>query len=195
MNCDKVKKTIDSGLISSSVNLNPDVELHIRSCESCGRYYEKTVALQADLNNQSFEIKPGELDGITFDNIKSAVPTNIETQAEPKNSRVLRWIWIPAAVAAVLLVMFIVPNIIPNGEIEVVTYTNNLVLDDELDLALSDGFGSDIVSQLIEDENDLDLLSEELAYDNEINDLIESLTEEELEALDKKLNEFDRSSG
>ena len=195
MKCEKIKKIIDLSLVSGSIDLDSDIRVHIDSCESCRAYYDETLSLQADLSNQKFKVNPGELDGITFENITELADVSETEVTGTRARRSFKWLWAPAAVAAILFIVFIAPNIVPNGDIEIVTYTNDLVLDNDVDLVLSDGLGSELISQLIEDENDLELLSEELAFDIELNTLLESLTDDELEALDKILNEYDRSSG
>jgi len=195
MNCGKFKELVDLEVSAGDFRLTEELESHINSCDSCRAYYDETVSLREVLNSQKFEIRPNELDNISFENIKSLAGADTNDTVIIKPKRFNKFIWAPVAAAAVLLLMLFVADYLPIGDNGIDNYTTEVTFDNELNIALTDGYGSEIISGLVGDDEQLDQLAGELVYDIEINTLIESLTDEELLILEEKLKHMNGSSG
>jgi hypothetical protein len=195
MNCDKIKENIDLDLSINPLKLSQEIEDHLNSCDSCKAYYQEAVSLQTILNKQKFDVRAGELDNISLDKIKFGSKQEVNEISNPTKIRPLRWIWAPAAAVAVLLLFVLAPDFISNGDGKIDTYITEITFDNDLDLALTEGYGSEIISGLINDDDDLDELAGEFVYDLEINTLLESLSDDELIMLEEKLNIMNGSTG
>jgi hypothetical protein len=106
----------------------------------------------------------------------------------------LRWSWVPAAVAAVLLMLMVLPknNDVGNSDSQVVQ-NNTIYLGDGV-FVESEEQASALTASLVSDESELDLLADELIYESDVDDLLDSMTDEEFEILYERLKNINGSS-
>ncbi|UCC79626.1 MAG: hypothetical protein JSW64_15400 [Candidatus Zixiibacteriota bacterium] len=186
MKCEDFRKRIDLEFGGSSLEIDSALRSHIESCEKCGLYYKEILRLREILNSQDFEVLPGELDDITFDKIIQS-PGREDVKAGILESIFsLRWAWVPAAVAAILVMFVIFPNRVNHDtETETVKIIDwsppfSTYVPEELD--------SRVLSSFDNIEDDLELMEEVLLYDSGVDNLIESLSDEEFDILYERLN-------
>ena len=195
MKCDDVRKQIDLGIAKSSVNIDPEISSHIKSCGECESYYKEIVKLINLLNSQTFEVLPGELDHITFENIARS-PVEATKRAEIfKSIFSWRWAWVPAAAAAIAILFLILPNSnnIEDEQISVVQ-SDSTYLGDGI-FVENENEASALLASLVSEESEIDMLAGELIYDSEIKDLIATLTDDEYELLFESLENTNGGSG
>jgi hypothetical protein len=194
MKCHDIQKKIDLGLSDSSIDIDSRLRSHIESCRECGRYYKEISELREILNRQSFEVLPGELDGITLENIIRSEKPEIRKAGIFQSIFSLRWFWVPAAVAAVLLMLMVLPknNDVGNSDSQVVQ-NNTIYLGDGV-FVESEEQASALTASLVSDESELDLLADELIYESDVDDLLDSMTDEEFEILYERLKNINGSS-
>jgi len=195
MKCDDVQKRIDLELGDSSVDIDFALKSHIESCEKCGLYYKEIVRLREILNSQSFEALPGELDDITFEKIIQSPGPETGKASIFESIFSLRWAWVPAAVAAVIILFLVSPKVnnIENGELTAVQNESTFLGDGIF--VESDEEASALARSLISDDAEIELLADELIFGSEIDDLIETLTDDEFELLYERLGNINGSSG
>jgi hypothetical protein len=195
MKCEDVQKRIELELSDSSIAIDSALMSHIEGCDKCGSYYKEIVRLREILNSQSFEVLPGELDDITFEKIiKSAKPeTGKSSVFESIFS--LRWAWVPAAVAAIVILFLVSPNInnLENGKSSTARSDSTYVGDGVF--VESEQEASTLARSLISDDTEIELLAEELIFGSDVDDLIETLSDEEFEKLYESLGKINGSSG
>lgn len=195
MNCDEIQIKIDLELAKSCSEIGRDIKLHIESCEACGAYFEESVILQNVLSKQKFKILPTELDNITFDNIVAASEKSVKKTGFLDSIFSLRWAWIPAAVAAVLIMFSILPNSLNENQNLVSETNGSLTSDNEYWFNDSDEIEPEILMSLIGSGSSMETLAEELFYESEVDDLLGFLTDEEFDMLYDRLNYKNGSIG
>ncbi|MEE9553108.1 MAG: hypothetical protein V3W18_02330 [candidate division Zixibacteria bacterium] len=196
MNCDKIKQAIELALIGGRFELDPEVLSHLESCEICAAYYAELSQLRESLNKQVIEVMSGELDDITFENI---IPQKRQSKIE--NGRVKfvlsgfrKWAWAPAAAFVIVLLL----NFGPRYGIVTEEYTS-LTTQDSYDwswgelvsMAGDSGLWSSVVETFIENETEFDMVADEIPLDLE--DALESLTDEELNMLYERIDKLNGS--
>ncbi len=194
MNCQDVQKRIDLELSGSSIAIDSALMSHIENCEKCGLYYKEIVQLREILKSQSFEVLPGELDDITFEKIiQSPAPATVKAGVF-ESIFSLRWAWVPAAVAAIIILFLVSPNInnLENGKSSIVQ-SDSTYLGDGIFIG-SEQEASALARSLISDDSQLELLADELIFGSEIDDLIETLSDDEFEILYERLGNINGSS-
>jgi len=192
MKCNNVKEQIDLRLKSGSHDLEPAYKEHIESCESCRQYYIQTVQLGELLSSQKFEVLPGELDDLTFEKIIiSARP--VKRTGYFRNIFSIRWAWVPAAAAALFIMFTLFPGRV-NHDIESGTVK---IIDWNFPFSTNvpAGLDSTAFSSFDIDDNDLELLEEELLYNSDVDNIVESLTDEEFDILYERINSKGGSTG
>ena len=199
MNCREFREKIDLEFRSGALEILSELRRHMQDCDSCSAYFGQLSRLRESLNEQKFEILPGELDDITLEKIaqlkhrqpaKSAVFETVFT-------RFRRWIWAPAAVVAVIIILAIMPRFIDrNAAIYPLDESSGGVgiVDDYAVIESYDDLAIVVVS-LLEDDADFDWAAEELMLDMDYNDLIDDLTDDELRTLYDKIEIINGSAG
>ncbi len=195
MDCNEVQKIIDMGFGENSGEIGFDIKSHIESCEICAAYFEESALLQNVLNKQKFEILPAELDDITFDNIVAALEKSVKKTGFVESVFSLSWAWIPAAAAAVFILFSILPNSLNITQTPFPETTGFLYSDNEYWFNDSDQIEPEILTSLISKDSSPEIIAEELLYEAEVDDLLGSLTEEELDMLYDRLNYKNGSVG
>ncbi len=199
MNCREFREKIDLEFRFGALEILSELRQHIQSCDSCSAYFGQLSRLRESLNEQKFEIFPGELDDITFEKIAQS------EHRQPAKSGIFeivfagfrRWIWAPAAVVAVIIILAIMPQFIDrNGAIYPLDESSGGVgiVDDYAVIESYDDLALVVVS-LLEDDADFDWAAEELMLDMDYDDLIGDLTDDELRALYDKIEMINGSAG
>ncbi len=186
MKCEDYRKRIDLNFGDSLLEIDSALRSHIESCEKCGLYYREIVQLREVLNSQSFEVLPGELDDITFERIIKSPGRETVKSGILESIFSLRWAWVPAAVAAIFIMFVIFPNRVNHD-----TETETVKIIDwspPFSTYVPEGLDSTVLSSFDNIGDDLELMEEVLLYDNGVDNLIESLSDEEFDILYERLN-------
>jgi uncharacterized membrane protein YcjF (UPF0283 family) len=167
----------------------------MQACDSCNVYFGELSRLKESLDEQKFEVLPGELDDITFEKITQ------QERPQPKKSTVFsgfrRWAWVPAAVVAIIVILAVIPQFSDwvatiyqqdesSGIAEIID--EYAMIESYDDLAL-------VVVSLLEDDTDFDRAAEEMMTDMHYDDLIDDLTDDELKALYDRIETIKGSAG
>jgi len=195
MKCDEVREQIDLQLKCGSHDLEPVYPVykeHLDSCEGCREYYDQAVRLAELLNSQKFEILPGELDDLTFEKIvASARP--VKKSGYLRNIFSIRWAWVPAAAAAIFILFTVFPGRVnhdtESGTVKIIDWSP------PFSTYVPTGLDSTAFSSFNIDDNDLEILEEEILYNSDVDNIIESLTDEELDILYERINSKGGSTG
>jgi hypothetical protein len=200
MKCKDIQKKIDIEFSQGGVKLPEDLNSHIESCPACASYLSALARLDQVLASAPLEVRPGELDNLTFERIvdlatskgeKTGIFANIFKPRWARKSRVLTT-WILAAAAAIIIAAIYAPQIIHKSTPTTVNYTTDFYLPSDADLEAtllsSDTLTDQFLSTLAGNSTDLDQVNDELMSGANINDIINSLSNNELEALYKKLD-------
>lgn len=186
MKCEDYQKRIDLELSGSSLDIDSEIKSHIDSCEKCRLYYKEVVKLKEILNYQTFEVLPGELDDITFEKIAKSPRRETAKPGILESIFSLRWAWVPAAVAAIFIMFVIFPGRVDHdtesGTIKIIDWSP------PFSTYVPEGLDSTVLSSFDNIEDDLELMEEVLLYDSGVDNLIESLSDEELDILYERLN-------
>lgn len=196
MNCREFRNKIDLKMGNGSFEIEADLMGHMQACESCRLYSEEISVLRDGLIRQRFEVIPGELDDITFENIAALSGKRREATRGIIPS-IGKWAWIPAAAAAIILIAVLIPNMImttDNGLTESEIY-DPLDWAYEYDIIVSENLGSMVIASLVANETELDQLAEELLSESDFDELLESLTDEELGVLYERIDLINGSAG
>lgn len=205
MKCKDFQKRIDLELSGSSLDIDSEIKSHIDSCEKCRLYYKEVVKLKEILNDQTFEVLPGELDDITFEKIAKSPRRETAKTGILESIFSLRWAWVPAAVAAIMVMFVVLPNVNNIDDSRIVDREFEFNIDPYIEtydflkwnddvVIESEEEGTAIVSLLLSDNSDLETLADELILSSEIDDLIETLTDDEFEILYERLQNINGSS-
>lgn len=184
MKCKDLKKQIDLALKGDSLELEQSYKSHIDSCDDCREYYNQAVRLAGLLSSQKFEVLPGELDDITFEKIA------LSRKPEKKSGYLqnifsIRWAWVPAA-AAILIIFALFPKSVnkngPDSEIDIIDWWSTF------STSVPEGLDSTVLTGIVGSDTDLELLEDVIINNSEVDNLIESLSDEEFDILYERLN-------
>ena len=200
MNCKDIQKRIDIAFGRGEPELSHDLKAHVESCPNCKPYFEELVRLNQILAKSHVKMRPGELDDLTFERIvglastkekKAGVVADIFKIKWARKSRVLTT-WIPAAAAAIIIGVLFMPQVInkPIPTTVAVSTTDFSTSDANLETALlsSDTLTNQFLSTIAGNSNEYDQADEVLLSGANINDMINGLSDNELQALYKKLD-------
>jgi hypothetical protein len=137
------------------------------------------------LGSQKFEVYPGELNDITFERI-AADQYREKKAGYLQNIFSVRWAWIPVAAAAIFIMFFLFPGRVNHDATE---ETMEIIdWSPPFSTHVPEGFDSTTLAGIVGSGNDLELLEEVLLYNSDVENLIESLTDEEFDILYERLN-------
>jgi hypothetical protein len=191
MNCAKFKIQIDSFLSSNSLDLPKNLMSHFERCDECAAYFQDVRALKGVLDDTSLEVRPGELDDITFDQIKVLATEADRKPVNIKNIFSLRWIWVPAVASAAALLIFLYSaksNQPASSYSDISFGLATSGHDFEIQIASSDSLSTRLLSSLAANDADLDKAADVLIGDTNLNDLLNSLNDDELKTLYNKID-------
>jgi len=186
MDCNKIKNILDESFGST---LPVEIIDHLNSCQSCNDYWQEINTLSSALFNSSdLELSEKELDQAVV---------NINQVIDNQNSKIIpiankyhsRWLVI-SRVAAVLAVIMVSYGSFQLGQ------NNTAVLPQPVIENSIDIFGSDLISWSDEEDQELDdetvsLLIADYTSESGINaveNLLDDLTDEEIEYLEKNFD-------
>ena len=198
MNCSKFKERLNLEFHSEDSGLPSELDDHIRACDSCRAYYSQLARTREILNRQSFEVRPGELDDITFEKIAGAKPVSIPSESvfDKIKAVVGRRVWVPAVAAAAVVILVFAPRMFKgsNG----IYYSNqqygSLETTDDYSSIQSSEDLAYVVESLMDDDSEVDLVADELMMDTDYEDLIDYLSDDELDALYERIETMNGSS-
>jgi hypothetical protein len=188
MNCKEFRKQADILFGQKEDIGSPLMKEHAASCPDCASYWNELSALDGALNELKVEVHPGELDNITFDRIArlASAPTGYSTAIKAAWS--FKWILAPltVAVAAVLIFMLAKPvQKLDNSYTGIVPYSTQEV---ESAILSSDTLGTELLSTLAGNDAELDRAADELIGDSDIDDILSSMSADELKAVYDKID-------
>lgn len=199
MNCREFQEKIDLEFGAAALEIPSELKKHMHGCDSCSAYFSELSRLRESLNEQRFDILPGELDDIIFEKIAQSENSQPERRGlfETIFSGFRRWAWAPAAVIAMIIVLTIIPQFIDrnatiypldesSGGVEIVD--DYALIESYNDLAI-------VVVSLLEDDAELDWVAEELMLGMDYDELIDDLTDDELRALYDRIEMINGSAG
>ncbi len=190
MNCGEFRKRIDSSFAKGEYDISGDLLEHAKSCADCSAYLKELELLKTALNVPELKVLPGELDDLTFEKILLAEPGGARKHQPARVTWPFKWIFAPAAVGVIAVLIVLFSGI---GKKNVIDYTG-ISADSYSDVAVdssilsSDSLSIELLSSIAGDDADLDHASDELLSDSNIDDILGTLTNGELEALYDKLD-------
>jgi hypothetical protein len=192
MNCAKFQKLIDESFSKGDFFLSDEIRRHLEICSTCAAFAADLRSLQGVLDRRDFAVRPGELDGITFENIIAAKPAVEIKRSVPALARFLRWAWVPAAVSALILVALIATRgTSPTGDSYTDTglngYTNQELVNQ---ISSSDSLGTEFLVSLAGDDDDFTDAADELLSGADLDEILDGLTSDELKTLYSKLDDL-----
>ena len=173
-----------------SIELPRDLKIHIEICSECSSYLHELFSLNKALAHSDFEVRPGEMDDLTFEKIESIASERKIRSRVINDIFKIKWAWVPAAAAAIIIAILFVPRMVNkpaiNGSGDIDFYPPNDITIEE-SLTSSDTLANQFLSTMAGDTTELDMASDELMIGSDINDMLNSLSNTELKALYKKL--------
>jgi len=199
MDCKEFQEKIDLEFRYGAFEMPSELRQHMQDCHSCSAYSGELSRLKESLHEQKFEVLPGELDDITFEKIAQLEQPGPEKRGvfEAVFTGFRRWVWAPAAVVAVIIILAIIPQFIERtATIFPLDESSGIVeiVDDYAEIESYDDLALVVVS-LLEDDTEFDWAAGELIIDMDYNDLIDDLTDDELRALYDKIEMINGSAG
>jgi hypothetical protein len=188
MNCREFRKQIDLGLKRTGSELSGELEAHVISCAQCAVYLNDLSLMQNTLNETDLEVRPGELDDINFEKIVSMASEKVKERKSVRIAWPFKWLLAPAVVAAAAVLIFLPAKQVQNSNNSsagTVTYSTQEI---ENTILTSDSLGIELLASLASDNNDLDNASDELLRDLDINDILGSMSNDELKSLYEKID-------
>ena len=190
MNCKAFRKQVDIAFGQSGYEITGELLEHANSCHLCSEYLKELKLLQDALNEPHLTVRPSELDDLSFDKIVSAAPSHKNDRRPVRIVRPLRWLVAPAAVSvvAILIIMLAKPaqRNVNNYSGSIIEPYSNLVSDNTL--LSSDSLSIQVLSSMAGDDKDLDSAADELLSSSDIDDILSSMSQDELKALYDKID-------
>jgi len=195
MSCEKIRSDIEMAFASGRPDLGIELESHLRDCPECSAYRAELYQLRMTLNAQAFSVLPGELDDITFEKIAGEkTRSGVDSRSKrPALKSAARWVWAPAAAAAIAFMLFFFPD---RGDLIIEPETtgsgsSDWVISLESDIPDSVVW-SGVVDRFLGDETEFDLAADEIPL--ELEEALESMTEEELRLLYMRIDQLNGSA-
>jgi len=197
MKCGASKREIDLRLLGERFDISAELLSHIEGCESCRSYYRDSNGLRAALNVRNFEVFPGDLDSISFERL-TANPRARQMEAgifRRYFAGLLKWSWAPAAAAVVILALILLPG--HSGlqiDMEQAAVQETLDWVEIYDAAENTDAWPKIAGSLESFGDEFSLAADELSSHIDIDDVLGSLTDDELSDLYDKIDKMNGST-
>ncbi|HBZ01226.1 MAG TPA: hypothetical protein DEO84_07915 [candidate division Zixibacteria bacterium] len=188
MNCKEFRKQIDLGLVKSDNQLSAELEAHVVSCPQCTVYLNNLSLMQKALNETDLVVRPGELDDINFEKIISMAPVKAKEHKSVRIAWPFKWLLAPAIVAAAAVLIFLPSKPVQNSNNSLAGAVVYSTQEIENTILSSDSLGVELLASLAGDNIDLDNASDELLRDSDINDILNSMSADELNNLYEKID-------
>jgi len=197
MRCDEFQKRIDLEFVRGDFEITGELRSHLDTCESCQAYLTDLLAMRTTLNSQSFEVQPGELDSITFENL---IDSGTEIRTDYKRSIslmpfIFRWVWAPVAAAAIVVLMLLIPG---NRITKPVSEGDSVYSWDTWDYIYSEAENDTIYSKMLEaiepSDDEFSLAADELVSGVSIYEAIDNMTDDELQDFYERISDINGST-
>jgi predicted anti-sigma-YlaC factor YlaD len=192
MRCKHVQSKLSDGLGRNSISYPDSLKEHLESCSECSEFLRELTRLRSALIKPDLAVAPGELDDITFENIIMA-PDSIKVENKGR-SRAWRLGWVLAPLALVAVIAAVISFTTFSPQPAGVYVANNVGIATEQDLigqiAANDTLPDEVISSLATGDQDLDYAVEEIISQGEIDQILNSLSDEELQALYSKIDQL-----
>ena len=190
MDCRKIQEQISGYFGNRDLSLPDHITRHLSDCRECAAFARDLAGLPGILSQSKLEVRPGELDDLTFEKIAELASSKENQRYNPVYIRRLNWLLAPIAVAGLALVIFFVshnktvpaPDYIQTSSF---TYSGIESVDDIL---ASDSLGTELLTSLVGNDTELEQTADELISDTNLDDLLNGMTSDELKTLYNKLD-------
>jgi hypothetical protein len=192
MNCQKIQKRISGYFGSQEYSLPEEVTLHISSCPECAAFANDLLSLHGVLGESRLEIRPGELDQLTFEKIAELASSKEKKRYASLIVRRFWWLLTPAAAASLALIIFFTTHN-KTGNIPDYIQTSSIAysgMESVNDILASDSLGTELLTSLIGNDTELDHAADELISGSNLDDLINGMTSDELKTFYNKLDDL-----
>jgi hypothetical protein len=217
MSCKKIQAELSDRWGKGKFSYPDSLKEHLQSCRECSEFLRDLAQMREILEVPEQSIAPGELDYITFENIiGSQEPARVTS---PRRSRFWRlaWLFAPAALVAIVATVisfshfgdgtFPVNMVNKGNSINIQNSTNqteannskavaalSTIPSTEQDLidqiASNDSLPDLVISSMASDDKDLDYAVEEIIGRGEVDQILNSMSDEELQALYNKIDQL-----
>jgi len=192
MRCKQVQTELSDRLGKKEISFPDSLAEHLRTCSECSEFLRDLTRLQSALIKPELAVLPGELDDITFENIIMS-PGKIKA-GKKERSRAWRlgWILAPLTLVAIIagVISFTTFSLQPAG----IYVANSYDLISEHDLirqiAANDTLPDEVISSLATGDQYLDYAVEEIISQGEVDQILNSMSDDELQALYIKIEEL-----
>lgn len=192
MRCKQVQSKLSDGLGRKEISYPDSLKEHLESCSECSEFLRDLTLLQSALVKPDSRVAPGELDDITFENIIMAPDTTKAGNKRPARAWRLGWVFAPLALVALIVAAISYTTFIPRPAAVYVANSYGVVTEQDLigQIAANDTLPDEVISSLAAGDQYLDDAVEEIISQGEINQILDSMSDEELQALYTKIDEL-----
>jgi hypothetical protein len=193
MNCAYYQRQLDGLLKVNGLKMPEELRRHVDSCPECAAHKSELLALGKIIGETTYTIELGELDHINFDNIKALALGTKDKPAKTRRGFSFKWLWAPAAVAMAVAAFLIFS---PKNNNSIKNYSDinidiSLTSQDlENQISSSDSLSKQLLSSLATNDGEFDNAADELTNNANLDDLINGLTDNELDAFYSKINDL-----
>jgi hypothetical protein len=189
MNCREFRNKADNEFRERTIDFSSEMKKHADSCIECAAYTKELAALRGALAKPSLSIRPGELDDITFEKIATLASEKGRRRASVRIAWPVKWILAPLTVAAVAAIIFILAKPVQKTDNPFAGIAPYSSVEIENSILSSDSAGVELLTSLAaSDTTSLGYVSDELLSNSEINDILGSMSVDELKTLYDKIN-------
>jgi predicted anti-sigma-YlaC factor YlaD len=192
MRCEQVRIELSDGLGRKTVSYPDSVRQHLETCPECADYLRQLSLLRNTLDRPDPRVLPGELDEITFENIIQSA--GVSKRAIPGRSRAWRlgWVFAPLALVAVIAAVISFSNFEGNRSGVYVAETDGPITEQELigQIAENDTLPDIVISSMAGDDKYLDSAVEEMIGQAGVDQILDSMSDDELQALYSRIDEL-----
>ena len=208
MRCKQVQEELSIGWGRKDFAFPGSIKEHLQSCRECSEFLRDLTLLQNALDEPDLSVIPGELDDITFENIIGAEEP--VKSVKPSRAWRLGWVLAPIALVAVIAIVISfthfgittsntdVANIASSSRISIADSLADLsysaIGNTELDLinqiVSNDTLPDLVISSMANGDSYLDYTIEEIAGQGEVDQILNSMSDDELKALYNKIDQL-----
>jgi hypothetical protein len=188
MNCKEFRKQADNFFGQKENIGSSQLKEHADSCPACAVYLNEFSILRGALNEIHFGIRPGELDDISFERIAAMASNPAGKHRAIRIAWPIKWILAPVAVSAAAVLIFMLAKPVPKSDNSFTVSVPYSSQEIESAILSSDTLGIEILSSLAGDDTELDRAADELISDSDIDDILSSMSADELKAVYDKID-------
>jgi hypothetical protein len=189
MKCKEFRNEAESEFGERDYVLSAEMKSHVDSCAECSAYLKEITALKEALAKPSLSVRPGELDDITFEKIATLASAKTPRRGTIRVGWPVKWILAPLTVAAFAVIIFILAKPVQQTDNSYAGIGPYSSVEIENAVLASDSTGANLLSSLAaSDTASLEYVSDELISDSDINDILGSMSVDELKTLYDKID-------